>query len=63
MLKPDDDLLTGIEEAIQAKARSSGLPIDLVASGIRITAALTKIKKQPDDWPSWFRNGVYDRET
>jgi hypothetical protein len=62
MLKPDNDLPLAIEKAIQANARRSGLPIDLVASGIQITAALTKIKKEPDSWPTWFRNTGCEKE-
>lgn len=62
LLKPDNDLLSAIEEAIEAKSRDSRLPIDLAANQIHIVAALTKIKREPDNWPMWFRNRGYEKE-
>ena len=60
LLKPDNSLVCAIEEVIEAEARDSGLPIDLAANQIHIVAALTKIRKEPDDWPRWFRNKGYE---
>lgn len=62
LLKPDNDLVSAIEDAVVAKARDSGLPIDLAANEIHIAAALTKIRKEPDDWPRWFRSKDYENE-
>jgi hypothetical protein len=45
-LKSDDELLA-IEEAIESKARAGGLPIDLVASGIQITAYFPPRNRSP----------------
>ncbi len=61
LLESDDTLLSAIEEAIGAKARDSGLPIYFTANQIRI-AAVTDIGKSPEDWPTWFRNGGYEKE-
>jgi hypothetical protein len=63
LLKSDDDLVSAIEEAIEAKVRDSGLPIDLAANQIYVTAALTKIRKEPDSWPRWFREPMLRERT
>lgn len=62
LLKSDNDLLSAIEEAIETKARGSGLPIDVAGNQIYVAGALTKIKQEPDDWPMWFRNKGYEKE-
>ena len=62
LLEPDNDLVSAIEEAIETKARDSGLPVDLAANQIHIAAALIKIRKEPDSWPRWFRNKGYEKE-
>jgi hypothetical protein len=63
LLEPDNDLPSAIEEAIEAKARDSSLPVDQAANQIYIAAALTKISKEPDNWPGWFRNRGYEMQS
>ena len=62
LLEANDDLLTAIQEAIEVKAQESGLPIDVAANQVHIAAALTKIKNEPANWPTWFKNRGYEKE-
>lgn len=61
-LNSDNQLLSAIEEAIEAKARDGGLAVDFAANQIYIAAALTKIRKQPDDWLTWFGSKGYEKD-
>jgi len=50
----DDQVLTAIEGAIQAKAQAENLDLDVAANSLFNEAALMKIAGGPHSWLEWF---------
>lgn len=51
----DGEVLTAIEQAIEAKATAENIPVDLAANALFNTAALAKIQGAPPSWLGWFQ--------